>query len=617
MPGKIGTGIDIGSTALRIARLLFTKNRPKLVNLWEFPLPGSVDDKFSAESAELFKQFLKQQNIKISKATAGISGNYLNIRYLKLPFTSATRIPHVVEMDMAQFTEKATTTLSYSYMPLALPENKAKPQTVVAIAIVHDRYLNQLNEFFKKSGVGIRGFVPNTLALHTCLSQFTEPATGKILYLADIGHSNTDVVISVEGHLYFFRNINSGSNLSSEKSEQEYDEDFLDEENDELAPKLERFERQSTIDESDQETLQEKFMVTTQHIPDIVTASIKFARFQTELPTLKIDRIIVAGSGSKQKGLTRSLKASLQCPVSHLQIANINTADAPSADRELLNKYQENFGVSLGLACLDSGPELPMKIISIRQTIHELVLRRHLFEYAAIALVILVSIFTLVVSFSDLATSKDLLVRLNSKHSDLAIKIVKLQGLQEKNQNLRQQLAALQNAALPNRYFLEILAWLRKKIPPQMYLTAINLRPPQQRPLFTFASKYRESLDRREIDPLLRQAFAENKYPLSANTVVEPATNYWLLVDGKAQPIKYYLLPQGDKLAIYVTSFVLHLKGVIEESAQDVYSVLKEFKQLVNNHPRLRLSREIINKTALDLDEEGKLEFELYLTIVF
>ena len=178
-------------------------------------------------------------------------------------------------------------------------------------------------------------------------------------------------------------------------------------------------------------------------------------------------------------------------------------------------------------------------------------------------------------------------------------------------------MASLQNAALPNRYFLEILAWLRKKIPAQMYLTGISLRPPQQRPLFTFSGKYRDSLDRREIDSLLRQTFAANNYPLSARVLVEPATNYWLLIDGKAQPIKYYLLPQGDKLAVYVTSFVLHLKGVIEESTQDVYSVLKEFKQLIIAHPRLRLSREIINKTALDRDEEGKLEFELYLTIVF
>ncbi len=531
MAGKIG--IDIGSSCLKFAQLVAEKQEIKIERVISFPLPGSEEENFSKPCALQLKEYLRKENFKVREGLAGISGKHLNMRYLQVPSTNETRIAQIVEMEMAQVLEKANTPLAYSYVPLNLALSEKQQGCVVAIAVVYESFLQSVWNFFAQAGIKIQAFVPNCISLYHAFVRFSQPPSKETSYIVDIGYENTNVVLMQGDRFCFARNVSMGSKMITLKIQEEKNWEF--EEADKF--KIQKVNLTSyddyTIARNTEDSFEEKLLNTAQKIPDALQASLKFARVQTGIASLKVDRIYLTGGGACQKGMKALIQSSFVCPVESI------AWKSPLGDffKEESQKYF--FANSLGLSYLADQKKIPLKILSYNQKIQELLFGKHLFEYLSVAVVFLLVVFSLWSTYACHQRYQKWEDQLNEKYQKISERSLKAKEFQKNNEILQNKLSLIQDRLLPNKSLLEILSWLNKSIPSQMYIHKLE---------WNFSSK-----------------------------------------------------------------LLLSLSGFVEEGTEDVYIVLKRFKESIKKHPFLAIEEE---RDPQIQEQDRKLEFFLRLKIV-
>ncbi|NUM33656.1 MAG: pilus assembly protein PilM [Candidatus Brocadiae bacterium] len=558
MGSKIG--IDVGSSCLRFAQISLVKRESKLdravsfpvpfagshykiafphdvrlERVISFPLPGSEEDNFSQPCALSLKEYLKKNNFKIQEGLAGISGKHLNMRYLQVPSNNDARIAQIVEMEMAQVLEKANTPLAYSYRPLELPLAEKKQGCVVAIAVVYESFLQNVWDFFRQAGIKITAFVPNTIALHQAFYQFSQNSPKETNYVVDIGYENTNLVVSQGDNLFLARNVNMGSKMLTLKIQEEKNWEFQEAEKFKIQKLHLSVSENNTIAKGLEESFEEIILNTAQKIPDSLEASLKFAKVQTGLSGLKVDRIYLAGGGACQKGMKDLIQNNFSCPVDFLQWKDV-LGEFP---KEIIDeKHQHIFCNSIGLAYLAHQKKIPLKILGYNQKIQEMLFGRHLFEYLSIAVMFLLVVFSLWTTLACYQRYEKWEEQLQEKYQKLSERSLKNKEIQKENDLLETKINHIQNRLYPNKTLLEILSWLQKSMPSQIHLSKLEWKA-------------------------------------------------------------------SSKL-------VLSLYGFVEEETEDVYFILKKFKESIKKHDCLVIEEERDPKLQ---EQEKKLEFFLKLRI--
>lgn len=513
-------GIDIGSTAIKFAQIEEEKDITRLRHLFYF----TSQDDFSTKNALRLKKFLKNKKIKIKEAIAGISEKYLNIHYVSVPTNVEYRVKKIIEMEVKQLSDKMGSILSYDYVLLDLPKNKRTQQWIVAIAVVHDSFLDTLCDFFHNADIKISGFVPNSLALYNGFIKFAKDIPQKNIYIVDIGAATTDLVITSEAALYFLRNINTGLNTVSNlvKDNENGSDGKIENEPTQTVGSLEKY--------------QEQLLNASNAIPHVLEASIKFAKVQIKQANLKIDQVFLTGGASRLKGLKDLVQKQLNCETDFLSLKNLDTSSLAKNEEILFEEENYKFANAIGLAQFSYNKFIPLKITSYKQDQKRNFLQKTIFNYASIAIIAIVLVFSIVSVIIRYFDYKELEQQLKKRYKTIYSKTSRLNYLKKENMDLKNKLKIVHDLAISNKQILEVLSWLRKVIPDQMYMIQIRF-----------------------------------------------------------------------------DAGIILLKGEVEETNEDVYTVLKQFKNTINTYDKLKIKKE--KKLSLN-KEDGKLEFELELNIV-
>lgn len=475
MAKKIGFGIDVGTMGIKFAQVGMVQGRAQIWRTSFFPLPGNEEDNFSSHSAQCLRQFLKNKRMKVRNAVAGISGQHLNIRYLRVPPVPPARLAKIVDMDVEQFTATASADLSHGYLAMDLPASKSQQDRLVAVAVAKSGFLDRLHYFFRKAGISVSGFVPQSYALYCAFIKLGQIPEKQMLYLLDIGRTSLELVLSRESSLYFFRNVNTGSNIVPPSFFQEKAED-VDRVETIRAGKAgvpEQSEKDKTLADTELEEESERDQAAYK-IPDAMEASLKYARMQTKIQDLKFDQILLSGGASKQKGMVELLQSRTGKPVSFFTWDK----DLIFTDAEVESSFAENshnFPIALGLAYLAT-QETTLKMVGTHQKVRELVLGRHLFEYASLAVALLLSLIAIVITYNSRFYCQNQRQQKENIHALLQRQSGDARQTAAETQKLERQLAVLSGCVAPNRHLLEAVHWLHTHIPPKMCLTELSFK---------------------------------------------------------------------------------------------------------------------------------------------
>lgn len=519
----MGFGINVGDSSLQFVEISRSQNSSQVIQALDFTLPDDDEQKFSDETATRLRTFLQEKNLRIHNAVVGISGKEINIRYLKVMTSSAVRILQIVEMEIAQIHEKIGIDLAYQYHPLS-KINQQSPSTMVAIAIVHNSFLERLHHFFKQSGISIVGFVPNSFSLYTVYSQLASLWDREMIYLAHISPKTLDIAICYEANLYFLRNLTIGVGTVSDTSDLNDDNENAD--NKPSAPEV--MNVTSTANPTGH----------LHRIPDQLEASLKYAKAQLATPNLNIARVVISGPQALNSNIRELIAEGLHCPISLLEFGDLPTQFDPNT----VPLWPHNYIYALGTAYLALlYPDIPLRIQSRFQQQREQWLYRRVFEYVGVAIAVLLAIIATVIILQKESTYEKQVINAEEHYQKLNTMAEQIKVYTEQNKQLACKAHTLQSLVMYNLETSDILSWLQQNLPEQVYLTQITI---QQR--------------------------SEQS-----------------------------------------TELILKMKGVVEESALDVYTVLKNFKQKLASNPRLKIRSEKDPRPM----EDGQLEFEIVFNI--
>ncbi len=198
---RFSLGLDIGTSSIKVARLVKTRGGVKLLNFWEKEIPregkGEAEDEIIARTiTELLSSIQGEKKI-----ISSLPASSFVIKRLSLPFKGSRRIRQVIRYEMEPFLPfpLEETIIDFYIVDERLPDRTL----VLAFAInkrVVERHLKILN---------LAGIKPEIVDLDsTSLFNVYFPKKDKeTIALINLGATQTVINIISEGKLLFTRSI--------------------------------------------------------------------------------------------------------------------------------------------------------------------------------------------------------------------------------------------------------------------------------------------------------------------------------------------------------------------------------------------------------------------------
>lgn len=337
-----GLGIDIGTDAIRLVSGVDRKGVFSVQQLVVVPL--SRADRGPDRQEALLSQALAAAGIK-GEVGAGLTGRDVVIRYSQVPPVPDWQLRQLMEFEIQEMTGQSGEELAADFNLLPAAADLSNDDTVL-LALAKQGILDTQLSLLKNVGLTPRAFTPNSVALYNVFRKLA--AEDGTTLLANIGSRNTDIAISRDGDLLFARNLSGGGelfddalvasfNVSPDKARR------LKEEMADVSP----FDS-ATRRSAQEEKVARALSGATGQLFSMIQSSVMFARSQTGINDLNLDRVLLCGGGSLLKGFDRYLHSNLGIPVERFE--PFDAVDVSEVEDELDENARATCVVALGLA---------------------------------------------------------------------------------------------------------------------------------------------------------------------------------------------------------------------------------------------------------------------------
>ncbi|MBI4878205.1 MAG: pilus assembly protein PilM [Planctomycetes bacterium] len=344
-------GIDIGTDAVRLVAGVDRKGAFQVRQLVVVPLPRERREDLDHVGL-LLREALAAANVK-GAVDCGLTGRDVVIRYSQVPPVPDWQLRQLMEFEIKEMTGQSGEELAADFNLVPVASDVSSDDTVL-LALAKRGVLDAHAAVLGAAGLKARSFRPNAIALYNAYRKAGN-AEGTAL-LMNIGARNTDMAVVQNGDLVFARNLSGGGDL--------FDEALIASFN-VSAHKARRLKEEladvSPFDQATRRSPQEEKVAralsgATGQIFSMVQSSVTFARSQTGVRELALDRVLLCGGGALLKGLDRYLSSNLGVPVERFD--PFGQVDTSGVDPQLDEKSRTTAVVALGLAVSALYPDL-------------------------------------------------------------------------------------------------------------------------------------------------------------------------------------------------------------------------------------------------------------------
>lgn len=204
-------GIDIGSSAIKLAEITLTKGGATLDNFAVIPAPqqaitnGEITD--SLLVAETIRSAFRENGFKNKTACVGLSGTAVIIKKISIPRVDPKKLREQVQYEAAQYLPFDVSQVTLEHHVLSFtssPENL----DILVIAAQNEyilNYINSINQAGLKCGV----LDVNSLALAN-IFEINYGKTSEPIALFNFGSNITNFLVLFQGEVIFSRDIPVG-----------------------------------------------------------------------------------------------------------------------------------------------------------------------------------------------------------------------------------------------------------------------------------------------------------------------------------------------------------------------------------------------------------------------
>ena len=345
-------GLDMGSSAVKVAELCQRRGGLELAHLGIEPLPPDVVvDSMVADSdtlAGVVAKLLNNAEIGTRAVVAGVSGNAVIVRTLVLPVLPEPQRGEAVRREAALQLPFVLEDLHLDYDVLFEPARSGQDavgQTMdVLLCAARKEKIMSYKHVLASAGCTAEIVDVDMLALQNCYEYNYQPGDGTVVALLNVGASTLNLSVLRGIRPLFQRDIAIGGNHYTDALEKEFDLSPEDAEKAKLqlgdSPKL------------DAEAMAAVFQQVNQIVALEVRKTLDF--FRGARVSDPIERMYLAGGCARVPGLAEALEKEFSVAVEGLnpfrRIAlpkNMHKDDATAA---LAARIPEQLAVAVGLA---------------------------------------------------------------------------------------------------------------------------------------------------------------------------------------------------------------------------------------------------------------------------
>ncbi|TDJ71521.1 MAG: hypothetical protein E2O39_08175 [Planctomycetota bacterium] len=342
---RTATGIDIG---LRTGKILRGYTKGNTFHVTDFCIASYKSKTIEAGWAHMDPGF------KPTFARVGLTGRDMNIRYTRVPQVPDWQLRNLMRFEVEEIGDQSGSEVASDFNLLpAMPEIEG--EDVVLLAMARESLLESHAEGVKAIGGTLDAFSPSAVALYNSWTHYGVVEDDTVL-IANIGHDNTDVVISRGPDLLFARNLSGGSRLFDDAIAQRFSVSSAQAEK--LKIQVATLRPGAQYETPNHERASRAILGAAGQLLSLLQSTVLFCKSQVKIGGLKIDRVLLCGGGAALDGLPEYLAAGMGVPAEHFDPFRVvdTSALAPEAASEL-DGYKLESVVALGLATMASDPD--------------------------------------------------------------------------------------------------------------------------------------------------------------------------------------------------------------------------------------------------------------------
>ncbi|MBL8073204.1 MAG: type IV pilus assembly protein PilM [Nitrospira sp.] len=343
-PRRQLVGLDIGSSAIKIAQLKESKGRYALQKFGVKPLEpevivdGTVMDEGRVVSA--IQELCEEANVKNKYVAISISGHAVIIKKISLPPMPDEELEGQVKLAAEQYIpfDINEVNIDFHVLPPDPSSDGQGDMSVILVAAKKDK-ISELTELVKTAGLIPMVMDVDAFAIENMHGINYPLAQEETTALVNLGASVMNVNIIRSGFSLFTRDIPLGGNRYTEAIQRE------------MGLSFEEAEESKKKDGAGEST-----GMSVGNVLDSVNAEVasEIARtvdyFKTSGSNAELNRVLVCGGVAKVKGLIQQLSDRMQVPVEMADpFAEIDTSGC-EIDPDLLADLAPSAAVGVGLA---------------------------------------------------------------------------------------------------------------------------------------------------------------------------------------------------------------------------------------------------------------------------
>lgn len=308
-PRRQLVGLDIGSSAIKVAQLKESKGRYFLQKFGVKPLEpevivdGTVMDEGRVVSA--IQELFEEANVKNKHVAISISGHAVIVKKISLPPMPDEELEGQVKLAAEQYIpfDINEVNIDFHVLPSDASEDQQGDMPVILVAAKKDK-INELTELVKAAGLipmvmDVDAFaVENMHAINYPMAQ--EETTA----LVNLGASVMNVNIIRAGSSLFTRDIPLGGNRYTEAIQREIGLSFEE---------AEESKKKDRGVDSDGMSLNGVMDSVNAEVASEIARTVDY--FKTSTTNAELSRVLVCGGVARAKGLIQQLADRMQLPV--------------------------------------------------------------------------------------------------------------------------------------------------------------------------------------------------------------------------------------------------------------------------------------------------------------
>lgn len=336
---KSVTGLDIGSSSIKIVQLQETRKGYRLKNMGIRPLPqevivdGAIMD--AGVISDTLRDIIREMKVKVKDVAISVSGHSVIIKKIKVQEMTEEELERNIQFEAEQYVPFDASEVNMDFVILGTVDGKME----VLLVVVKKDVINELTTVVSDSGLNPVVVDVDAFALQNMYETNYVLAPEEVIALVNVGASTTNINIIRDGVSIFTRDISVGGNQFTEAIQKQLQVSYEE---------AELLKKGRAAGEKTPEEAAPILAAVSENLAQEIQRSMDF--FNSSNPSIQVSRVALCGGGSKVESVVKAVEQRLG-----IQVEMVNPLEAISYNRKKFDPSEVEdaapmLGIGVGLA---------------------------------------------------------------------------------------------------------------------------------------------------------------------------------------------------------------------------------------------------------------------------